>query len=167
MEKYLTDLTVWAQKQPEILALYLYGSQSEGRANTLSDVDIGILVNLEISKSQMWRLEDRWLAQWPESIDLRILNFAPLSFRYEVMARGRRLWAADVDAVATIESLIWRQYWDFRPKLEQDWEHYVEHVMEQQDETERYQYQATLAKVRAVHQRVREAAANYAGKLQE
>jgi uncharacterized protein YutE (UPF0331/DUF86 family)/predicted nucleotidyltransferase len=129
---------VWAQEQPEILALYLYGSQSEGRANSLSDVDIGILVNPEISKSRLWRLEDQWLVQWPDSIDLRVLNFAPLPFRYEVTARGQRLWAADESAVATIESLIWRQYWDFRPKLEQDWEQYVEQVMEQQDETERH-----------------------------
>ncbi len=60
-KNHLTDLIVWAQKQPEILALYLYGSQSEGWANALSDVDIGILVNPEISKSQLWRLEDQWL----------------------------------------------------------------------------------------------------------
>ena len=167
MERYLTDLIEWAQEQPEILAVYLYGSLPEGRADWLSDLDVAILVNLEISKSHLWRLEDQWLVQWPEFIDLRVINFAPLPFRYEVTSRGRRLWAADLDAVATIESLIWRQYWDFRPKLEQDWEHYVEHAMERRDETERVQYQAALAKVRAVHQRVRETAANYAGKLQE
>jgi len=48
-----------------------------------------------------------------------------MSFRYEVTTGGQRLWAADVDTVANIESLIWRQYWDFRLKLEQDWEHFV------------------------------------------
>ena len=167
MEKYVNDLITWAQEQPEILALYSYGSVPEGRAGPLSDVDIGILVNPEISKARLWRLEDQWLVQWPEAIDLRVFNFAPLSFRYEVTAHGQRLWAADVDAVANIESLIWRQYWDYRPKLEQDWQLYVEHVMEQRDETEHHEYQAALAKVRAVHQRVREAAANYSGKLQE
>jgi predicted nucleotidyltransferase len=167
MEKYLTDLIVWAQEQPEILAIYLFGSLPEGRAGRLSDVDVAILVKLEIPKSRLWRLEDQWLVQCPENFDLHILNFAPLSFRYEVMTRGQRLWAADLDAVATFESLSWRLYWDFRPKLEQDWQHYVEHAMERRDETERDQYQAALAKVRAVHQRVRETAANYAGKLQE
>jgi hypothetical protein len=96
--------------------------------NLLSDVDVGILVSPEISTPRLWRLEDQWLVQWPEPIDLRVLNFAPLSFRYEVTARGQRVWAADLTTVADMESLIWRQYWDFRPKLEQDWEHYVEHI---------------------------------------
>jgi hypothetical protein len=83
-----------------------------------------------------------------------------------VTANGQRLWTADVSAVADIESLVWRQYWDVRPRLEQDWVHFVEQVMEQKDETERQQYAAALAKVRTVHHRVREAAANYAGKVQ-
>jgi hypothetical protein len=59
--------------------------------------------------------------------------------------------------VAEIESLILRRYWDERPLLEQEWSSYVKHMMEQKDETERQQYQTSLAKVRAVHQRVREA----------
>ncbi len=166
MEKLRNDLIAWAKTQPEIMALYLYGSQAEGRANALSDLDVAVLVRLEIPKAQLWRLEDRWAAQWPEYVDLRLLNLAPLPFRYEVTANGQRLWAADVGAVAEIESLIWRQYWDVRPRLEQDWSHFVEHIMEQKDEAERQQYAAALAKVRAVHRRVREAAANDSGELQ-
>jgi predicted nucleotidyltransferase len=126
MEQQLNELVNWARGQPEILALYLYGSLAEGRADSLSDVDVGILVKLDISMRRLWELEDHWLARWPEHIDLRVLNSAPLSFRYEVTACGQRLWAADVGTVADIESLIWRQYWDFRPKLEQDWGYYVE-----------------------------------------
>jgi hypothetical protein len=86
-----------------------------------------------------------------------MLNLALLPFRYEVTAHGRRLWAADPGAVAGLESLTWRQYWDVRPRLERAWEHYVQQVMEQQSESERQQYQAALAKIRAVHGRVREA----------
>lgn len=166
MEKLLNELTIWAKTQTQILALYLYGSQAEERANALSDLDVAVLVRPEIPKAQLWRLEDRWAAQWPEYVDLRLLNLAPLPFRYEVTANGQRLWTSDAGLVAEIESLIWRQYWDIYPKLEQDWGHFVEQVMEQKDETERQQYQAALAKVRAVHQRVREAAAHYSGKVQ-
>ncbi|GAB4536585.1 MAG: hypothetical protein Kow0063_22270 [Anaerolineae bacterium] len=167
MEQQLNDLVNWARGQSEILALYLYGSLAEGRRNSLSDIDVGILVKPEISKQRLWELEDQWLAQWSADIDLRVLNSAPLSFRYEVTARGQRLWAACVDTVAETESLIWRQYWDFRPKLEQDWICYVEHLMEQRNETERQQYEAALAKVRRIHQRVREAAGDYARNLQK
>lgn len=167
LELLLSELTAWAQAQPEILALYLYGSQAEDRAGVLSDVDIAVLARPELTREELWRLEDRWAALWPEKVDCRLLNLAPLPFRYEVTARGRRLWAADANRVAEIESLIWRRYWDEQPRLEQDWTLYVAHVLEQQDETERQEYQAALAKVRAVHQRVRETSARYPGDVQD
>ncbi len=86
----------------------------------MSDIDIGILVQQNLSHPQLWRLEDEWLAEWGVRADLRILNLAPLSFQYEVTARGQRLWTANAGDVANIESLIWRKYWDLRPRLEQD-----------------------------------------------
>ncbi len=167
VEKLLNDLITWAKTQSQIMALYLYGSQLQGQANALSDIDIAVLTRPDLSKSQLWRLEDNWTTRWPEQIDIRLLNLAPLSFRYEVTAHGQRLWAARVNAVAEIESLIWRQYWDFRPRLEQDWIDHVKYLMEQKNEAEHKQYEAALAQVRAVHQRVRETAADYVRNLQE
>ncbi len=137
METLLSELIAWAQTQPEIIALYLYGSQAQGTANTLSDVDVAILAQPDLSQEQLWRLEDRWASQWPERLDLRVLNLAPLAVRYEVMAHGQRLWAADAGIVAEIESLVWRQYWDLHPRLEQDWAQYVEYVTETRNEVER------------------------------
>lgn len=95
------------------------------------------------------------------------LNLAPLPFRYEVTAHGQRLWVANLGIVANLESLIWRQYWDLHPRLERDWEQYVQQVMEQKNEAERQQYQTALAKVRAIHRRVREAGSSYSTDLQE
>lgn len=161
MKQLLNELIAWAQIQPEIVALYLYGSQAQGIANALSDVDVAILAQPQLPREQLWRLEDRWTGHWPNRIDMRLLNLAPLSVRYEVTAHGQRLWATDATTIAEIESLIWREYWDLRPRLEQDRAQYVEHVRESQHEIERQQYQAALAKVRAVYQRVREAAASY------
>jgi hypothetical protein len=167
VEELLEDLTAWSYTQREILALYLYGSYAEGRANALSDVDVAILARGDLSRQQLWQLEERCVARWPESLDIRVLNLAPLPFRYEVTALGQRLWAADLGKVADWESLTWRRYWDLRPRLERDWSAYVQHVMEQKDETERQQYQATLERVRAVHRRAREAANRYSSDVQE
>lgn len=116
-EGLLDQLTVWARTEPDILALYLYGSYAEGRAHALSDVDVAILARVDLSKEQLWELEKRCAVRWPESVDLRVLNLAPLPFRYEVTTRGQRLWAADVGQVADWESLTWRLYWDLRPRL--------------------------------------------------
>ena len=165
-ESILEELVRWAQAQPEIAAVYLYGSQAEGRAGVLSDVDVAILVREDLPRPKLWQLEDRWVSRWTEAVDLCVLNLAPLPFRYEVTARGRRMWAADLGIAAELESRIWRLYWDLHPLLENDWEQHVRQVMEQQDEAEREEYQAALAKVRAVHRGVREAAAGYAPDLQ-
>jgi predicted nucleotidyltransferase len=149
------QLVSWAQAQPEILALYLYGSHAEGRASALSDIDVAVLVGEELSVHEMWRLEDRWTAHWPEAVDLRLLNLAPISFRYEVSTRGRRLWTADPVRVAGLESRIWRTHWDLQPMLEQAWQRHVEHLMEGRDEPERGEYQAALEKVREAATRYR------------
>ena len=167
VKSLLDQIVAWAQTQPEITALYLYGSQAEGRANRLSGVDVAVLTRDDLSRQMLWQLERRWLALWPESLDLRILNLAPLSFCYEVTARGRRLWAADLGQVSDWESLTWRRYWDLRPLLDRDWQQYVRRVMESQDEVERQQVQVALARVRAVHRRVREASADYTPDAEE
>ena len=36
----------------------------------------------------------------------------PAAFRYEVTARGKRLWMGDLATVADMESRIWRTFWD-------------------------------------------------------
>lgn len=167
LELFLKELVTWAQAQEEIIALYLYGSQAQGRASALSDVDVAVLARGDLSLRQLWRLEDRCVAHWPEAVDIRVLNLAPLPFRYEVTAHGQRLWVANLGIVANLESLIWRQYWDLHPRLERDWEQYVQQVMEQKNEAERQQYQTALAKVRAIHRRVREAGSSYSTDLQE
>ena len=159
----LDQLVAWAQTEPDILAVYLYGSYAEDRANALSDVDVAILAREGLAKEQLWQLEKSSSAQWPESVDLRVLNLAPLPFRYQATARGRRLWASDVGQIADWESLTWRLYWDVRPRLERDWQQVVRRIMEQKDEAERQQYQAALDHVRAVHRRVREASTDFAG----
>jgi predicted nucleotidyltransferase len=167
LEPLLKKLVAWARAEEEILALYLHGSHAHGGAGALSDVDVAVLARPELTRPQLWRLEDRCATRWPAVVDLRVLNLAPLPFCYEVTAHGRRLWAADAAAVADWESLAWRKYWDFRPLLERDWKQYVEAVEEQRGETEHQQYQTTLDKVRAVHRRVREAAVGYSPDAQD
>jgi uncharacterized protein len=160
MDTLVEQLVAWAKQQPEILALYIYGSVVEGRTNALSDLDIGLLLRREITKREMWRLEDRWAALWPEAVDLRVLNYAPLTFQFEVTTRGQRHWRADARLVADHESLIWRKYWDEEPRLKEEWNSYVQQVTEARRATKQQEYQSTLDKIGTVHRRVREAAAN-------
>lgn len=158
-DKLLQDIIAWAQSQLEIIALYLFGSYAEGRAHHLSDLDIAILARQDLPYEKLWRLEDRWAACWPEQVDLHILNLAPIPVRFEIIRRGQRLWCSDDTATVVFESLTRRRYWDLQPLLEESWRRWRQDLEEKRDAIEREQYQTALEQIRAVHHRVRTAAA--------
>jgi len=56
--------------------------------------------------------------------------------------------------VADFESLARRRYWDLEPLLERHWKAFERRLWEEQSDTEREEYQAAFAKVRAVHRRL-------------
>jgi predicted nucleotidyltransferase len=147
----------------EVLAAYLYGSQAEGRASALSDIDIGVLIRGGLAEERLWRLEDALAADLrrilrTDKVDLIVLNLTPLRIRYEVIIRGKVLYSADDGARADFESYSLRRYWDFEKYLEEYDRCFLTRIKEAMDETQRRQYQDTSAKVRAVHRRVKEAA---------
>lgn len=158
MDALIERIVKWAKEQPEILALYLYGSVAEGRTHALSDLDLGLLLRPELTKQEIWRLEDRWSALWPETVDLRVLNQAPIAFQFDVITRGQRIWFADSGPVAEQESLIYRKYWDEEPRLKEEADAYMRRIAEARSITEQQEYQSTLEKIRGVHRRVRKEA---------
>jgi len=169
MEKKMDTRTIRELTTPyfigrsEVLAAYLYGSQAEGRAGALSDIDVGVLIRGGLAEERLWRLEDALAADLrrvlgTDQVDLVVLNLAPLSVRYEVITRGKVLYSADDGARADFESYTLRRYWDFEKYLEEYDRCFLARIKEGMDETQRRQYQDTFAKVRAVHRRVKEAA---------
>jgi predicted nucleotidyltransferase len=147
----------------DVLVAYLYGSQAEGRASTLSDIDIGVLIRDGLAKERLWQLEEAIAADLrrvlhTDKVDLVVLNLAPLRLRYEVIIRGEVLYSADDEARAAFESYSLRRYWDFAKYLAEYDRYFITRIKEGLDETQHRQYQDSLAKVRAVHHRVKEAA---------
>ena len=103
--------------RPEILFAILYGSASQGRP--FRDLDIGVFVDrarlpasadLDYSFDLADELER--LAQYP--VDVRVINEAPLGFRYNV-SRGTALVVNHGEAFAQFLERTWDDYLDFRP----------------------------------------------------
>jgi predicted nucleotidyltransferase len=159
----MSQLTEYLTSRSEVLSAYLYGSHAEGRANALSDMDIGVLIRDGLAEERLWRLEDALAADLrrvlhTDKVDLIVLNLAPLRIRYEVITRGKVLYSVDQGARADFESYSLRRYWDFEKYLEEYDRCFLTRIKEGMDETQHRQYQDTFAKVRAVHRRVKEAA---------
>ena len=78
-------------------AIYLFGSQAEGRAAQRSDVDLALLARPDLPHPSLWRREDRWTSELSRLLaphctaDVFVLNLAPLSVRFQVTTVGRTL----------------------------------------------------------------------------
>lgn len=157
-------LAEWCDQCSEMLAAYLFGSRAEGRAGAESDLDLALLATLDLPHQTLWRLEDRWASEVARLLaprcrtDVFVLNLAPLTVRFQLLTRGRVLWARDTWKMAEFESYVRRLYWDFKP-YQQLYQRSLENrIKETWDATQRARYRDAFEQTRAVHKRVEAAA---------
>ncbi len=106
----------------EIIVAYVHGSYAEGRP--FRDLDIAVYVNeAALSESPLsyeLMLESELQEALREEglrvpLDVRVLNRAPLSFRYEVIKRGTPVFVRNDDLRADFEAATISRYLDFAP----------------------------------------------------
>ena len=114
-EKITKSIFSYIQKRKEILTAYFFGSYVSGQK--FGDIDIGILVlnepedllgyefELEIELEELVKL----------SVDVRLLNNAPVTFVQNVIRHGEIIIDNKPNFRADFESYILRKYFDFAP----------------------------------------------------
>ena len=102
LEKVLTHLRV---NLPDLLAVYVFGSQATGEAHANSDLDLAALVEGRVDALQLWRLSGELADIVNVPIDLLDLRAASTVMQYQVITTGRRLWNKDSQA-GVFESYI-------------------------------------------------------------
>jgi len=117
-EKIQKVLGQCLEKEEGILFAYLHGSFTEGRS--FRDIDIGVFVEaskvpkekgLDFEISTAIKLE----AVTKMPIDVKVINYAPLSFKYEVIKGGRLILAKDDEKRVDFETSTFSYYFDFAP----------------------------------------------------
>lgn len=80
---------------PEPLAIYAFGSRSEGTAGPDSDLDLAILVGGYADPLQLWEISGQIadIARCP--VDLLDFRAASTVMQYRILTTGQRWWAAD------------------------------------------------------------------------
>jgi len=103
------------EQHDEILTVYIFGSFISARY--FSDVDIGIIAAMDLSKPLEFELEleNRLEKVIKYPVDVRILNQAPLSFAQNVFRSGRVIIDKNPNLRADFEGRILKQYFDFSP----------------------------------------------------
>jgi predicted nucleotidyltransferase len=116
-EEIVGDLRRELEARAEILLAVLHGSFSKG--GTYRDIDVAIWLDpAGLSSDGRFRyaldLSVYLHVQLRCPIDVRVLNDAPLSFRYHAL-RGRPLVVRDERFLDELRARTWDDYFDFQP----------------------------------------------------
>ena len=101
------------QKYEEISFAYLHGSFAE--KDTFNDIDIAVYLS-KLPGSQLeyeLELETKLIQVLGRIADVRILNKAPLSFRYHVIKQGVPLLIRDDNERVEFQEFTLSRYFDF------------------------------------------------------
>jgi predicted nucleotidyltransferase len=98
-----------------VVAAYLFGSQTTGTANALSDVDVAVVLKERTrapGRLQIALISDLMLALRRSDIDVAVLNHAPPLLKERAISRGRLIYCRDADARVSFEVAARREYFD-------------------------------------------------------
>jgi hypothetical protein len=115
------------EEQKEIIFAYLHGSVLH--SENPNDVDIGLFLERdyfrflydggEVNLGFLIPLERKLQHALHETVDLQVLNKAPLAFKYRVISTGRVIVDKKPDLRAEFEYLYRVEYFDFKPRHEE------------------------------------------------
>ena len=110
-------ITVLSQRESIIFA-YLFGSTVTKSLTPMSDIDIAVYLNANITgaEERLGLIGDLMVALKTDDIDLVILNFAPLTLKARIILNKEILVDKSPFLRHSFESLVMRQYYDFSIK---------------------------------------------------
>jgi predicted nucleotidyltransferase len=111
----------WAA-DPEIAAVYLFGSRAHAGAGPRSDVDLGVVLGASLDADARWRKRLSLLGEacgllGTEAVDLVVLGDGPSVLGHRVL-RGRLLAERDPHRRVEVAEAVLHRYLDERPLRE-------------------------------------------------
>ena len=139
--------------KPRIDLAYIFGSRAAGKEGPISDVDIAVLysesqpsiVRYELARELKTVLKT-------DSVDLLVLNDAPIELRYAVIVSGIVVYEVNVKTRVEYEALTLSIYGDFLYVLRNQREDILK---EGNDETGIQRYRAALGKTQRLLEQIR------------
>jgi predicted nucleotidyltransferase len=111
-------LSAYCAQDTRIALAYLFGSQARGTVGPLSDYDVALLIDGAVTCDERYRraheISQLLLGQ---TVDLLILNSAPVELRYNVIVEGHRAYERDVAARVEFEANTLSLYGDMLSML--------------------------------------------------
>ena len=109
LAKKLNKIVKEISANKKVMAIYLFGSQVNGRAREDSDVDIAVIL-----KNPTWK--DEWKISYNDGLfDIHAFSRLPLIIQFRIFRDGKLLFIRDKDFVRQIYVRTIREYLDFEP----------------------------------------------------
>ena len=115
--KVVRALTAALELEPDVVFAYLHGSFPTGGG--FHDVDVGIRLAAPADQrlTRSLDLATRLTREAGFPVDVRVLDNAPLAFRFHVFRTGRLLLGRDDELLADCMERTTREYLDIAPLL--------------------------------------------------
>ena len=103
--------------QPHVIVAYLFGSVSRSGATRLSDLDLAVYLDNDLSKQERFEARLRFISELStilrtNSIDLIVMNDASIMLNFEVIKANTPIVVKDHDRRVEIEHYIMSRYLD-------------------------------------------------------
>jgi uncharacterized protein len=158
----LAGLTAYLTGQSDVLAAYLYGSVARGQANSLSDVDVAVLLTADLDQEALLERQVSLMADLAcfadREVQVTVLNDAAPHFAYEVLRDGRLLCEPDPAARIAFEVRAMKRYFDVQPLLAAYDRELAKRIQEVGLGTRRRRHPSALGAAQRIHERLTGAA---------
>lgn len=118
-------------QDPDVQAVYLFGSQACGRQRPNSDLDLAVLLPAQMSDRALWKKRLQLGARAAETVnrelDLFVMGEADLDLTFRILQQGKRLYERERSSVRAREAYLVSLYYDYQPFLEQYLKRTAEH----------------------------------------
>lgn len=84
--------TLLRNELPNLMGVYLFGSQAQKIAGPDSDLDLAVLVGGYVEPLRLWELSNTLANQLAIEVDLVDLRAASTVMQFQILTTGKRLW---------------------------------------------------------------------------
>lgn len=122
IEKYIVQIKEVFTRH-KILFAYLFGSQVSGNIGKLSDIDIAVYFDEQVSPEERFNKKLRIMAELSEifkkeEVDVVVLNDTYPLFEHRVVKYGKVIFSVDENKRIDYEVKAVMRYLDFKPFIE-------------------------------------------------
>lgn len=102
------------KKIPEVKAIYLFGSYASGKQKPISDIDVCVIAEKNISKSKKLEI----LSYSGRKIEISLFYDLPVSLKAKIFREGKLLFLRNKRFLADVTLSSMKEYLDFKPTLD-------------------------------------------------